>query len=71
MNDKKTILYRPQEVCKLLSISYPTLLKYVHNGSLQAIRVGGQWRINRAELERFIGEGNFDVTMNLKDLDVK
>lgn len=70
MNDKKIILYRPQQICKLLSISYPTFLKYIKNDSLKAIRVGGQWRVNRTELERFIKEGNFNEAINLEDIEI-
>lgn len=40
------------------AISYPTALRMVERGQLVAIKIGAQYRITRAELERFAVHGN-------------
>lgn len=48
-----------REVAPILSVSYPTLMRYIQDGKIQAVRVGGQTRISKDEIERYIhaGEG--------------
>jgi len=47
-------LYRLSELRKILKISYPTILGYVHSGKLKAVRVGSQWRVPQSEFEKFL-----------------
>ena len=47
-----------KEIANHLGCHYMTVLKYVHSGKMLGVRVGGQWRIHRCELERFKREGN-------------
>ncbi len=42
------------EAIEYLKISKPTLLKYVHEGRIKAIRAGKGWRILESELYRFL-----------------
>ncbi len=42
------------EVMKILKISRPTLLKYIHRGDIKAVNVGKGWRILGSELDRFL-----------------
>lgn len=45
--------YEPQA-----AISYPTALKLVREGKLNARRVGSMYRILRTEVARWVAEGN-------------
>jgi len=42
------------------SISYPTALRLVKLGKIQARMVGGTYRIGKAEIVRWVSEGNFE-----------
>lgn len=42
------------------TISYPTALKLVNEGKLRGIKHGSQWRIRRAEVDRWVAEGNWE-----------
>lgn len=47
--------YAPQA-----SMSYPTARRMILDGHLRAIKQGQQYRVRRAEVERWVAEGNFD-----------
>lgn len=69
-NDDIT-LFKLDQVCKTIKVTYPTVLKYIREGQLKGIRIGGQWRVSLAELKRFAKEGsNDDPTLNLEHIDV-
>ena len=38
-------------------VSYPTALRLVHEGKIKARKVGGQYRITREEIERWVEHG--------------
>ena len=42
-----------REAAELLQINERTALRLAHKGELPAARIGGQWRIHPAELERW------------------
>lgn len=42
----------------LMGLSYPTLLKYVHDKKVQAIWIGNGWKISKYEIRRFLEFGN-------------
>lgn len=44
------------EACAELRISYRRGLALVHNGELQAKRVGRHWRIRSTELDRYLDD---------------
>lgn len=41
-------------------MSYPTARRLIHDGKLRAIKQGNQYRVRRAEVERWVAEGNFE-----------
>lgn len=51
MEDK---FFTPQEVAKMLKVSYMTILRWIISGKLKANKVGRQYRIKKVELELFI-----------------
>lgn len=42
------------------SISYPTAMRLVHDGKIDANRIGNNWRICRAEVKRWVEIGNLE-----------
>lgn len=48
-------VYSLTEVAERLSVSERTLRRMIADGRLSAIRIGAQWRITQAELERLMG----------------
>jgi len=52
-------LFKLSELKKILKISYPTILGYVHKGELKAVRVGNQWRVAKSDFELFVKEHGF------------
>ena len=53
INDLK--LYSLTELEEILGLTHRTLLSYVKDGKLKAVKVGSKWRVNRADLVAFIG----------------
>lgn len=49
--------YTPQEIMTIFKITYPTFLKYVKEGKINAVRLGRLWRIEENELRRILREG--------------
>lgn len=45
---------KPSDVSKLFNVSESSIRKYIRDGRLRAIRVGGQHRIRISEVKRFI-----------------
>ena len=43
----------PREVMELLAIGKNTFYKMAQSGQLPAFRIGRQWRVRRADLDRF------------------
>ena len=46
------------QVAGLLDVHPSTVIRMIHNNQVQAIRVGGHWRIYTDEVERVLQEGN-------------
>lgn len=55
--EKTKALYTMQEACDILRISYPSLLKYVRQGKIKAIRTGNKYKIPAEELQKILHEG--------------
>ncbi len=49
-NDVLTI----EDVAEILRVSTSTVRKLIDAGDLKAFKVGGQWRIRRSDLDRYI-----------------
>ena len=50
-------LYTLKEVENFLKVSRRTVYRYIKSGKLKAVKVNGQWRVPREELERIAREG--------------
>lgn len=46
------------QLAKILEREYRTVLRYIKDGKIAAVKVGGTWRIYEDELRRFLTEGN-------------
>lgn len=46
-------LYNLAEVEKILSVSRRTLLNYIKSGKLEAVKIGGRWKIKSTTLTEF------------------
>jgi len=51
MNDK---YYTPQEIAKILKVSYMTVYRWIQSGKLQAYQVQKQYRIREADFNSFM-----------------
>lgn len=50
-------LYKLSEVQELTQLTQRTIYNHIKSGKLRAVKVGGQWRVEKAELNRFIRGG--------------
>ena len=46
--------YSPTQVAELCDVSRATLNRRIQDGTIQAARHGGRWRISEAEVERYL-----------------
>ncbi len=46
-----------QQVTDRLQIADETVYRYIRQGKLKAVRVGGLWRVRESDLERFLQGG--------------
>lgn len=46
------------QACELLGLSQPTVVKYFNAGELPGRRIGAQYRFVRADLLKWITDGN-------------
>lgn len=53
---KKYVTLR--QLASLLGVTYQTVLRYVREDKLHAVRVGGRYRVYEDELRRFLETGN-------------
>jgi excisionase family DNA binding protein len=54
----KEPLLRPSEVAAALAVSRDTVYALVERGELAAVRVGGQFRFRRADVEALMAGGD-------------
>ena len=47
-------LYTLQELEKLLEVTTRTLLQYIKDGKLKAVKIGGKWKVSEANLQDFV-----------------
>lgn len=52
MNDMLSV----NEVAKELNVTTRTIRNYLSEGKLKGVKVGGQWRFPKSELQKFFGE---------------
>lgn len=44
----------PKEVSQLLKVTHQAVIHWIKQGHLKAIKIGGQWRIRKADFEEFL-----------------
>ena len=52
MTDKQ--YYTIEEVAKMLKVAYLTVYRWIQSGKLVAFKAGKQYRVKKADLDRFI-----------------
>ncbi len=53
------LLMTMQEVCAYLKVTRYTIYRLIKEGQLPAIRVGGQWRFRKAQVEYYLSQKKF------------
>lgn len=48
------IVYTINEACKLLKVSDDTIRRMIKSGQLDAVKVGNQWRIKKASIDKML-----------------
>ena len=56
-SERQRALLTVEEVAQEMNVSDATIRRWVRDGNLAAIRVGGQWRIRRTTLDAVIAHG--------------
>lgn len=51
-------LYNLSEIEKILGVSRETLFNYMRSGKLEAIKIGGKWKVKEETLKNLIASGN-------------
>lgn len=46
-----------RDVCGLLRLSKPTVLRLLNGGQLPGLRLGHAWRVPRVQLDRYLAGG--------------
>lgn len=60
--EQQTLLMDMKELCKILSLSRPTVEKlFIFNPDFPSMRVGKKWLFNRKEVEEYIKSWGIDV----------
>lgn len=58
MNKEETLqsikLYTLTELEEVLGVTHRTLLTYVKDGKLKAVKIGGKWKVTEENLRAFI-----------------
>ncbi len=54
----KDNIFTVDQIASLLDLHTKTVRRYIREGKLKANKVGGQWRVMRDDLERFVGSEN-------------
>ncbi len=49
-----TTVYTLEELMPALGVSYRSLLQYIKDGKLAAVKVGGRWKVSADNLKAFI-----------------
>jgi len=55
-----------KEVAPTLGVSYRTLLQYVKDRRLRAVKIGGRWKVSEENLRRFINGDEDERAEELK-----
>jgi len=55
-------LYAVCEVAEYLKLSYWTVLKYIRSGDLKAAKLGGEYRVSKRDLNKFVQSQRYNPT---------
>jgi excisionase family DNA binding protein len=55
-------LYSPAEAAEATGLAKSTIIRFLQEGKLAAIRIGKSWRIPAADFKRFVAEGTGEYT---------
>ena len=55
-NKKQTEYYTAKELAAMLSLNVMTIYRYIGAGNLKAYKIGKEFRIEKAEFERFMNK---------------
>ena len=58
MHEKTDNYYSVTELIDILEVTRRTILKYIKQGKLRAFKLGNQWRVTEAELQKFINRNS-------------
>ena len=61
--DVERRVYFVSEVAEILGVSRQTVLKYIKNGIVPGLRVGGRYLIMKDEFEAFLRSGGGEVAI--------
>jgi len=54
--------YSTREVCEILGIANRTLRRWIKEGKVKAVNIGGRWRIPESEVKRLLGHPVEEIT---------
>jgi len=53
----KIKFYLVEEISDILNLSKESVVKYIHQGRIHAIKIGSSWHISNASLNEFLATG--------------
>lgn len=54
MTEENNSFYTVEQVAELLQVHWQTVLNYIKNGKLKALRLGKGYRVSKESLEQFL-----------------
>ncbi len=54
----KIKFYLTEEISDILDLSKDSVVKYIHQGRIHAIKIGSAWHISNESLNEFLKTGN-------------
>lgn len=64
-------LFSPGEVANLLDIHVKTVRRYLRDGTLKGIKIGGSWKISEEELEKSVEQSIIDGVIDSEEISMK
>jgi len=57
---ERTKFYLTDEISDILHLSKESVVKYIHQGRIHAIKIGSSWHISQESLNEFLKTGGVD-----------
>ena len=64
-------LFSPGEVANILDIHVKTVRRYLRDGTLKGIKIGGSWKISEEELEKSVEQSIIDGAIDSEEISMK